>query len=203
MSEVPANIKKFLKLSTPVEWLDLAVSRLPILLLDHANCEKKAASSALSIIFRYPQHRQLVLQMSRIAREELRHFEQVQKLLLKNNIAQQSVPTSAYAATLREAVRSSEPDRLVDTLIVGALIEARSCERFALLAPLLPPAIADFYTGLLNSEKRHFENYLDLARRHGDAIEQRVDKLATLEGELVMRIDPVFAFHSGRPSASL
>ncbi|MDH3769344.1 MAG: tRNA-(ms[2]io[6]A)-hydroxylase [Gammaproteobacteria bacterium] len=199
MSEVPTGVGAFLKSATPPAWLEAAIGRLPELLLDHANCEKKAASSALSIVFRYPQYTKLVARMSRLAREELRHFEQVSKLLSQRGVAYAVVPPSAYAGSLRSASRGSEPGRLVETLIIGALIEARSCERFALLVPRLPDDIAGFYRSLLDSEKRHFEVYLDLARDHGKDIEERVEELATLEADLVTKPDQIFAFHSGIP----
>ena len=199
MTTVPDGIAAFLKSPTPVQWLEVASHRLPELLLDHANCEKKAASSALSIMFRYPQHTGLVVRMSQIAREELRHFEQVLRLMKRRGVRHAPVPAPAYASRLRAASRGEEPARLVDTLIVGALIEARSCERFALLAPHLPDEVASLYTGLLNSEKRHFEVYLDLAREHDADIAERVEYLTELESELINTPDKVFAFHSGIP----
>ena len=199
MSTVPIEIEKFLQAPTPPEWVSSASQRLAELLLDHANCEKKAAASALSLMFRYPQHGELAARMSRLAREELRHFEQVAKLMQSRGVDHVSVPASSYAARLRAASRTNEPGRLADTLIVGALIEARSCERFALLIPHLPEDVAELYRGLLNSEKRHFEVYLALAREHGGHIDARVAQLAELESELVNSNDDVFAFHSGIP----
>lgn len=197
---VPAAIAAFLHSPTPPQWLETASRRVPELLLDHANCEIKAASTALSIVFRYPQHAELTLRMSRLAREELRHFEQVSRLLTRRSVTYASAPASAYAGSLRAASRSGEPGRLIDMLVVGALIEARSCERFALLIPRLPSDVAALYAGLLNSEKRHFEVYLDLARDHGGQIDTRVQELAALESELINRTDTVFAFHSGIPA---
>ena len=199
MNTVPAEIENFLQTPTPPEWVRSASQRLDELLLDHANCEMKAAASALSLMFRYPQHSKLAARMSRLAREELRHFEQVAKLMQSRGVKHASVPASSYAARLRAAGRTDEPGRLADTLIVGALIEARSCERFALLIPHLPGDIAELYSGLLNSEKRHFEVYLALASEHGGQIDARVAQLAGLESDLVNSTDEVFAFHSGIP----
>ena len=163
---VPPELEAFLGAPTPPAWVDAAADpeALPTLLVDHANCEKKAASTALAMLFRYEEHDELTERLSRLAREELRHFEQVRQLLRQRGIAWRRVPASRYAAGLAEAVRATEPGRLVDRLIVGAFIEARSCERFALLAPRLDPELGRFYGGLLASEARHFRHYLALAR---------------------------------------
>lgn len=198
---VPAAVRAFLQAATPPAWVEAALARCEELLLDHANCEKKAAATALSLMFRYPQAPELARQMSRLAREELRHFEQVQKLLDERGVAWRRVPPSRYAQGLREAVRRDEPGRLVDVLITGALIEARSCERFALLAPRLDATLGAFYSGLLASEARHFEVYLHLARRFGGEVSARVEALGELEAELAVSPDTTFAFHSGPPPA--
>src|SRR3990167_6791777 len=108
-------------------------------------------------MYRYVDRPQLLHKMSRLAREELRHFEQVLAILQRRGITYTHLTSSRYAAELRQAVRTHEPGRLVDTLIVGAFIEARSCERFAKLAPHLDAELGDFYNTLLKSETRHFE----------------------------------------------
>ncbi|MDZ7644078.1 MAG: tRNA-(ms[2]io[6]A)-hydroxylase [Woeseiaceae bacterium] len=197
------RIRAFLGVQTPERWLDAAAVRLPELLLDHANCELKAASSALAFIYRYPERDALAARMSRLAREELRHFEQVRELLAGRGIAFSRLSASRYAATLHEAVRRDEPARLLDMLLVGALIEARSCERFAALVPRLPDDIARFYSGLLASEARHFEHYLAFAREEctidEPALAARIAELRTLENRAVLEDDPQFRFHSGPP----
>ena len=142
----------FLPCRTPDAWLSAAVKSLPVLMIDHANCEKKAAATAMSLMHRYTDNTPLLNKMSRLAREELRHFEQVLKLMTQRGIAYESVTASRYAQTLREKVRKKDPHKLVDTLIVGALIEARSCERFHALKPALPEPVAKFYGRLLASE---------------------------------------------------
>ncbi len=197
---IPAPIEDFLGCRTPETWVRMAKQRLPELLLDHANCEKKAASTALSLMFRYPQHDKLATRLSKLAREELRHFEQVSRLIRARGIRHARAPVSGYAAGLREACRNNEPGRLVDTLITGALIEARSCERFALLAPQLPADVAALYRGLLASEQRHFEVYLSLAREFDARIDNRVAELVAVEAKLASGPDTVFAFHSGPPA---
>ena len=201
--DVPAAIRAFLTTPTPEAWVLEASGRIPELLHDHANCELKAASTALGFIYRYPEKAGLAHRMSRLAREELRHFEQVRKMLAERDIPFEHVSASRYAGSLREAVRSSEPERLCDMLIVGALIEARSCERFAALIPHLPSDLATFYGGLLASEARHFEHYLAFAREawpssDGD-FEARVDALKKIESGLITSADSQFRFHSGIP----
>ena len=137
------------------------------MLIDHANCEKKAASTALSLINRYTDNFDLLNKMSRLAREEMRHFEQVIALMKRRNIAYEHVSASRYAAGLRELVRTKDPHKLVDVLIIGAFIEARSCERFAKLAPYLDEELEAFYQSLLKSEARHYQDYLRLAKTAG------------------------------------
>ena len=201
---VPDNIAAFFDTPTPDEWIREASRRLPELLLDHANCELKAASTALGFIYRYPERTALVRRMSRLAREELRHFEQVRKIMEEMSIPFEHISASRYAGTLRDAVRKNEPDRLLDLLLVGALIEARSCERFAALIPHLPEDLGKFYAGLLDSEARHFEHYLDFAMSDLQLDEvvckQRLDELKALEAELITTPDEQFRFHSGVPA---
>ena len=202
--EVPPAIAGFLGSRTPEAWIEEACQRIPELLHDHANCELKAASTALGFIYRYPEKARLAHRMSRLAREELRHFEQVRKILAERDVSFEHVSASRYAGTLRRAVRDSEPDRLIDMLIVGALIEARSCERFAALAPHLPADLQKFYTGLLASEARHFEHYLAFAKEETgvdqQSLDQRVDELKAIEADLIASPDKQFRFHSGIPA---
>ncbi len=204
---VPQPIAGFLRVATPDAWAEAAEDRLADLLRDHANCELKAASTALGFIYRYPERSELCRRMSRLAREELRHFEQVRKLMGNLSIPFERLSASRYAARLRDAVREPEPSRLLDTLLVGAVIEARSCERFAVVAPRLPARIARFYRGLLASEARHFENYLRLAESESGLpradIDARLDDLLRLETELITTPDPQFRFHSGVPAAAI
>ena len=198
-----APITAFLKTSTPRAWVDAAVANLPDLLLDHANCELKAASTALGFIYRYPERSVLCSRMSKLAREELRHFEQVRKIMEERSVPFEKLSASRYAGALRECVRGTEPNRLLDSLLVGAIIEARSCERFAVVAPDLPADLRSFYNGLLASEARHFENYIALARSETGVteadLEARLDELLVLEAGLIDADDEQFRFHSGRP----
>jgi tRNA-(ms[2]io[6]A)-hydroxylase len=203
---LPGNIAAFFDTPTPEEWIHEAGERLPELLLDHANCELKAASTALGFIYRYPERAALVRRMSRLAREELRHFEQVRKIMEEMSIPFEHVSASRYAGSLRDVVRKNEPERLLDLLLVGALIEARSCERFAALIPHLPGKLGKFYAGLLDSEARHFEHYLELAQSElqldDDVRDHRLDELKALEAKLITTPDEQFRFHSGVPAQS-
>jgi len=201
---VPGRIAQFFAVPTPKAWITEACERLPELLQDHANCELKAASTALGFIYRYPERTALSSRMSRLAREELRHFEQVRKWLEEMAVPFEQIPASRYAGTLRRAVRQGEPQKLMDMLIVGAIIEARSCERFAVLAPHLPEGLGRFYAGLLASEARHFEHYLNFAREEcavdDAAFDARLGELKEIEAELITSPDSQFRFHSGVPA---
>ena len=202
--QVPENIAAFLDTATPDEWRDVACERLPEMLLDHANCELKAASTALGFLYRYPDRAALAQRMSKLAREELRHFEQVRALMDDMKIPFKRLSASRYAGGLRDVARQSEPHKLLDMLLIGALIEARSCERFARLAPQLPEKLGRFYAGLLASEARHFEHYIAFARLEcgvDDAeIDARLEELKCVEAKLVSEPDPDFRFHSGPPA---
>ena len=197
------NINKFLFCSTPSSWLEAAKQNIPTLLIDHANCEKKAASTALNLMYRYVDKPKLLLQMSKLAREELRHFEQVVTLINKRNLDYTQLSSSRYAGELRKSVRTFEPARLLDTLIISAIVEARSCERFASLAPLLEDDLSRFYSELLKSEERHFRIYLDLAETisEGFPLEERIEFFLEEDRRLIQTEDADFRFHSGVPVA--
>jgi tRNA-(ms[2]io[6]A)-hydroxylase len=206
-----------LRVPTPVDWIAEACASQDILLIDHANCEKKAASTALSLMFAYAEDLALTDKMSRLAREELRHYEQVAKLIRSLDVAPQRLAPGRYAERLRRLVAKSEPQREIDLMICGAFIEARSCERFAKLAGAIGAPLCDLFQGLHKAEARHYRIYLDLARRAakraaagtgagagvgGPALEARVAEFAALEAELITLPDEVFRFHSGPPSGA-
>jgi tRNA-(ms[2]io[6]A)-hydroxylase len=191
--------------ATGADWVEAACVHWRALLVDHANCEKKAASSALALIFAYPEDAALGMALSRLAREELRHFEQVSQLMRQLQVPFERQKPSRYAAGLRSALRSHEPLRKLDLLLCGALIEARSCERFALLAPRLAQPLGGFYGALRRSEARHFELYLRLARTlsGGEALwQRRLQELAAVEAELITAPDELLRFHSGPLAAA-
>ena len=226
-----APVLNFLPCPTPEAWIDEARKphNLPIILVDHANNELKAAQSAMTIIGRYrtgyfrPGNRdrpapkgenntecQLKMQdqldllnkMSRLAREELRHYEQVLAIMVRRDIPYLHLGAGRYASRLSSLIRTFEPARLVDTLIMGAFIEARSCERFSALAPWLDDELAKFYRSLLKSESRHFQDYLTLAEAINDGpVDDRVALFANIEREAIESSDEEFRFHSGKPES--
>ncbi|MFA7553283.1 MAG: tRNA isopentenyl-2-thiomethyl-A-37 hydroxylase MiaE [Spongiibacteraceae bacterium] len=225
-----SSIKSFLLCETPDQWLSAALANLPLLLVDHANCELKAAQQAQALIWKYgagvdvnasvtkrgqgslkagvsfaiDDRNALINKMSTLAREELRHFEQVIDILKRREIDYVQLSSARYAAGMRVGMRTHEPERLVDNLIIGAFIEARSCERFARLSPLLDDELKSFYQSLLKSESRHFQDYLKLAQRFsGVPIADRIEHYAQMERELIEAPDKEFRFHSGPCSIGL
>ena len=199
------TVSAFLTARTPQAWFDKAPGCLAELLMDHANCEKKAANTALSMMYRYVEHPGLLKKMSSLAREELRHFEQVLDLMASQGVAYEQITSARYAQGLHALVSKVEPKRLVDLLLCGAVVEARSCERFAGLTQVLPDSVASLYASLLNSEARHFQDYLQLAQTANQQfggyadLQQRVDEFLALDAELVTSPDDRFRFHSGVP----
>ena len=200
---VPHNVGELLACSTPKAWVEAALAQQDVLLMDHANCEKKAAATAVSFLFEYgDRFPDLQDALSRLAREELRHFEQVAKLMRRRGIKPRPMSAARYASGLRRHVRKREPERLTDLLVVGAFIEARSCERFRALTPVLDPDLSEFYRRLDAAESRHFQMYLGMARRYGgDEVEERIGVFREAERELIEEPDSSFRFHSGPPAA--
>jgi tRNA-(ms[2]io[6]A)-hydroxylase len=196
-----ATNRSILKAATPRAWVSAASADLPTLLVDHSNCEKKAASTAMALIFAYPEDRALAVALSRLAREELKHFEQVERLMKRLDVPHLRLKPGRYASELRKQVRTHEPQRKLDLMIVHALIEARSCERFRLLSKHLPEDVRELYAQLERSEARHFELYLQFAEREFDAAEiaERLQIIATREADLATSPDTELRFHSGPP----
>ena len=196
------SIEEFLPCKTPDGWIAAALANQDVMLIDHMNCEKKAAGSAFQFIFRYGDKHDLLNKMSKLAREELRHFEQVLSILKRRAIPVANISSARYAGGLRALIRNHEPCKLTDSLVVGAIIEARSCERFSAIAPHLDAELSKFYSGLLKSESRHFQDYLTLAYRYGDKadIDTFIEKVREKERELIEEPDEEFRFHSGIPA---
>ncbi len=210
MTDLIAPIRAFLLCATPDKWVQNALAQPELMLLDHANCELKAAQTAMGLIWKYgPEGEEcpgtgsllnftLMQKMSRLIREEMRHFEQVIAIMHKRKIAYGQLSASRYAAGMRKDVRTFEPARLVDVLIVGAIIEARSCERFDKIAPYLDDEQKKFYLSLLKSESRHFQDYLTLAKAvAAEPIAPRVAHFLAVDQALVLSEDAEFRFHSG------
>ncbi|TCM67784.1 tRNA-(ms[2]io[6]A)-hydroxylase [Acinetobacter calcoaceticus] len=198
----------FLGCETPKAWLDEAMNQLPLLMQDHANCEKKAAGTAMNLMFRYSFFNDLQVKLAQLVREEMLHYEQVLALMHKRGQEWQALSAGRYAAGLRKEVRTYEPEALIDILIIGAFVEARSCERFYALAPLVDEELGKYYRYLLKSESRHFEDYLALAldvaktgklKDPEEDIQSRIELIREVEAKLILTPDPVFRFHSGVP----
>jgi tRNA-(ms[2]io[6]A)-hydroxylase len=208
LNQALAEIDAFLGLATPAAWIDEALKQQDVLLVDHANCEKKAAATAMQLMFKHTLRGELLRKMSQLAREELLHFQQVVELMEARGVSYRALTSSRYAAGLFELVDSGRGEGLVDTLVVGAFIEARSCERFACLIPELQqtdPELARFYKSLLRSEARHYRDYLDLAASYwtGSASElkSRIEAVRRRENQLISEPDVTFRFHSGPPES--
>ena len=193
---------EFLPCRTPDTWIQEALRQEEILLQNHCYLEQCAARNALQLMFRCPDKPDVLSKMSKLAREELRHFEKVHALLTKRGYAYKILKPSRYAGLLNDEIRKKQPEQLVDSLIVGAYIEARSCERFASLAPHMDDEIAAFFRSLLKSEARHFKDYLTLAQNHSAVpIDERVAFFGEIERNAIESEDDLFRFHSGVPSS--
>ena len=185
--------------TTDRAWVERACAHLDEILLDHAHCEKKAASTAVSLLFKYAERGELLATLSQLAREELGHFETVLGHLAARGVAFRHQVPSPYAGQLMKAVRAREPGRLVDTLLCSALIEARSCERMRLLAAALDdPALAGLYRGLLAAEARHHESYVALARAVAPEahVRLRLRELALHEAAVLASPPPIARLHA-------
>lgn len=242
-------INNFLQCHTPQSWIDGAVKpeNLPTLLIDHCNCELKAAQTAMLLIRKYAVDKdnaaellawlkpyedfvyrrdfvgsfngkhaglskaivarddvsfgaELVDKMVFLIKEELHHFQQVLDIMTARGIEYVNVRAGRYAKGMMKHVRTHEPKKLIDTLICAAYIEARSCERFAKIAPNLDSELEKFYISLLRSEARHYQDYLTLATQiAGEDITQRITFFGEKEAQLISTEDVDFRFHSGMP----
>lgn len=171
---------------TDPRWVDVALADLDAVHRDHLHCERKAAQSALSLVRSYPERADLVAAVSRLAHEETAHVVQVAALLSKRGVAPVYDLGDEYAAALRAHVRKREPDRLLDRLLVFALIEARSAERLALLGAAIPDdATASLYRALAAAEERHRDTFLELAAGVSASCEARLAELAAAEAAIV------------------
>jgi tRNA-(ms[2]io[6]A)-hydroxylase len=181
-------------------WADHALARLDELLVDHAHLERKAAGTAVRLLFQYPDRPELQAPLAALAREELAHFEEVLAHLARRGVPFGRQQPSPYAGRLRAAARSRDPERLVDTLLFCALIEARSCERLGLLAEVLQPVdaqLARFYAGLEHAEARHQNVYVALAKTVAgrEAVRARLAQLALHEAEVVAGLPRAARLH--------
>ena len=180
-------------------WIAQVDSHLDEILVDHAHCEKKAAGVAMNLLFSYVDHVELARAMTEIVEEELEHFRMVLDLLDRRGIHFRKLSPSSYGQRLHETIRREEPARAVDRLLVAGLIEARSCERFSVLADhVADEELAAFYRSLFESEARHHSTYVRLACGFmpEEAVRQRLHELAAAEAVFLDQGDPFARMHS-------
>ena len=195
-------IYEFLGARTTQAWINAAIADLPLIIQDHANCEKKAAGTAMNLLFRYEFSHNLQRKLAQLIREEMLHYEQVLGIMNERGQEWEYLSAGRYAKGMLKHKRTYEPEAMIDVLIIGAFIEARSCERFAALAEVInDERLAKYYRYLLKSESRHFEDYLALAQSLSENnIDERVAFFKAVESELIASPDTELRFHSGEPT---
>jgi tRNA-(ms[2]io[6]A)-hydroxylase len=189
-----------LKTDSSERWLIQVKENLPAILIDHAHCEKKAAGAAIKLLFSYPHHRFLQEPLAELARDELAHFQLILAELDARKVRYETLKPSPYGMALHALTRRDEPDRLIDVLLISALIEARSCERFQILAEgLVETELAELYRSLLASEARHHGSYIELASLLVDreTLDARLLELAQAEAEIIARPCDWVRIHAG------
>jgi tRNA-(ms[2]io[6]A)-hydroxylase len=182
---------EILAVPTPAAWLPLALSEFDAVLIDHAHCEKKAAASAIALVNQYPDNPNLVRRCIGLAQEELRHFKQVHRILIGRGLTLTRDPGDPYARALLAELRHGDHERLVDRLLVSSLIEARSCERLALLGGGLDdPELARFYRALATAEAGHHRLFVQLAVEAAGAaaVTPRLAALAARESAIMLTL---------------
>ncbi len=190
---------KFLIEPTSDAWIEQTLANMDVILLDHSHCERKAASVALKLMFRYPSYPRLVRELTAIAQEELLHFEQVNQILEARHIPLAALSAPPYGSELNKLVRKHNPDSCLDLLLVSGLIEARSHERLGLIATHCEDReLAQFYASLMESEARHYGIYWILADTYFDrtVVMQRLEQLATAESQILSTLHPEPRVHS-------
>ncbi len=188
-----------LQSASDARWLTQVDTHLDDILIDHAHCEKKAAGVAMNLLFSYVDHVPLARAMTEIVNEELAHFQLVLDLLERRGIRFRKLSPSSYGQRLHACVRKQEPARAIDRLLVAGLIEARSCERFALLRDHLADAeLQEFYGSLFESEARHHATYVRLAcdMAPEEMVRERLHELAAEEAAIISQGDPFARMHS-------
>ena len=188
-----------LKNNTNPAWVDIAVQNMEAIMIDHAHCERKAASNGISMILRYPEKAELVKAMIDLVDEEMEHFRYVFQELQSRGITMTRDKGDVYAQKLSENIRKQEPEKLLDLLLVDALIEARSCERFLLLSksPMVSDDLQKFYHQLFASEAGHYRTFTDIARLYfpAETVKSRLEELAEIEAGIVSNLSNLPFIH--------
>ena len=180
-------------------WFDHVRHHVDELLIDHAHCEKKAAGTAMNLLFAYVENQDLCKAMTEIVNEELEHFHMVLDILKARGIKWRRITPSDYGRKLNDLVRKGEPHKAVDRLLIAGIIEARSCERFGILRERLEDKeLASFYDSLFESEARHHSAYVRLAKDFAsdDVVRARLIELAAAEAEIIAPGEPLPRMHS-------
>lgn len=181
-----------LKIPSQPQWVEVAKTNLEKVLIDHAHCEKKAAINAIALLNRYPDKSGLVQEMIELAQEELEHFALVNDYIVKRGFVLKRDEGDRYAQRLHELIRKQEPYRMLDSLLVAAIIEARSCERFSILSEAVPDEeLRGFYKSLLASEAGHYRIFCEIAEQHFDEkeVRQRLDEMCEKEAEIILSLE--------------
>ncbi|WP_396589343.1 tRNA-(ms[2]io[6]A)-hydroxylase [Bermanella sp. R86510] len=204
LEELMQPVLDYLLCETPDQWLEAALQFPETILIDHAANELKAAQSAMTLMSKNPHKIDVLNKMSRLAREELVHFEQVMKILKNRGIKYQALKASPYAGKMAKFIRNTNEEILVDSLIIGSIIEARSCERFYKISSHLDAELEKFYLSLLKSEARHFTDYLGLAQKYSKTpIDDRIQFFLEKERDAIMLPDNLMRLHSGMPTDNM
>jgi tRNA-(ms[2]io[6]A)-hydroxylase len=180
-------------------WFDRIEPHLNTVLLDHAHLEKRAASAAMSMMFRYTDKPDLARALAEVVHEEIEHFTQMLDILADRGVAYENIEPASYAGRLMKKTARKDPDALLDKLLVSSLIEARSCERFKILSERIEAAeLAEFYRELMVSEARHHTLYTGIARQlfPEDRVDQRLEELAQLEWDAIRQSTEAPRLHS-------
>ncbi len=187
-----------LRYPTPQSWTDAVLAEFDLFLIDHAAAEKKASGMANSMLSHYPDKPELVMAMVDLSIEELMHFREVVKILHDRGLHLGPDTKDPYVNALRKHMRKGTEVYFLDRLLVGGIVEARGCERFGLIAQALPPGkMKDFYQSITDSEARHKDLFVDLARIYFSekVIEERLDFLLDEEAKIVAALPIISALH--------
>ena len=193
MTQTPTvtPVPTILKAPTDPRWVPLALSHLDQVLVDHAWCEQKAAATAMSLIVKVPENRNLVVSMMHLAHEELAHFERIHKVLEQRGVPLGRMGADPYVKELLKLGRPSGEGHLIDRLLILSLVEARSCERFVLLAENVPDReLAELYHELSLSEAGHYRLFVNLACQISprEEVMTRLEALAEEEVKILARL---------------
>ena len=187
-----------LRVSTSAKWLDAVLADFDAFLLDHASAERKASAVALSLISHYPDRERLVSAMMDLAREELEHFYQVYRQLQRRGLPLAKDGKDHYVRALREQVRSGRDNYFLDRLLVAGIVEARGCERFGMIAEATTDdALGPFYRMIADSEARHQDTFIELARTYFpvEQTDSRLEALLEAEASIVTGLEIRAALH--------